>query len=245
MSAVRRQRSRRTWTQEELALPKPWGGKRVGAGRKRRSERPNVPHRTRPKHLAGHPVHVTLRSLFRPLRSQHVFPSVCLAVKGATKRDEKRFRVVQFSVQWDHVHLVVEASDKRALSSGLASVAIRIARTVNELVRRRGRLWADRWHGRELTSPRQVRNALVYVLANFRKHARTTLRAGVDAFSSAARFDGWRGIAAGAAVPRAGPSFHRAMAKHVVVSEAKTWLGGVGWRRAGLVGFGEAPKRPG
>jgi REP element-mobilizing transposase RayT len=230
------------WKQQELALPNTWGGRRAGAGRKRRSERPNVPHRVRPKHHAGYPVHVTLRSLFRPLRSQHVFPSVCLALKNATKRDEKRFRVVQFSVQWDHVHLVVEASDRQALSSGIASVAIRIARIVNELVRRRGRLWADRWHGRELTSPRQVRNAFAYVLSNFRKHAKTPLPAGVDAFSSAACFDGWRGVAVGAVLPRAGPHFHQAMAKHVVVSQAKTWLGSAGWRQAGLIGFGEAPR---
>jgi REP element-mobilizing transposase RayT len=186
-------------------------------------------------------VHVTLRSLFRPLRSQHVFPTLCLAVKGATRRDERRFRVVHFSVQWDHVHLVVEASDRRALSSGLASVAIRIARTVNQLIRRRGRFWADRWHGRELTSPRQVRNALVYVLANFRKHAQARLAPGVDAFSSAARCDGWRGFAASDALPRAGPRFHRAFAPLVVVSQAKTWLGATGWRRYGLIGVGEAP----
>ena len=230
------------WKQAELAFPNTWGGRRAGAGRKRLSERPNVPHRARPRHYRGHPVHVTLRSLFRPLRSQHVFPTVCSALKGATKRDEKRFRIVQFSVQWDHVHLVVEASDERALSSGIASVAIRVARAVNELVRRRGRLWADRWHGRELTSPRQVRNALVYVLANFRKHAKTELGAGVDPFSSALCFDGWRGFTQAPTLPRAGPPFHRAMAKYVVVSEATTWLGGVGWRRAGLVGLGEAPR---
>jgi REP element-mobilizing transposase RayT len=243
MSAVLApRRGRGPWKQAEFAFLKTWGGKRVGAGRKSRSERPNVPHRARPKHFAAHPVHVTLRSMFRPLRSQHVFPTVCLALKGATKRDEKRFRILQFSVQWDHVHLVVEASDKRALSSGIASVSIRIARYVNELVSRRGRFWADRWHGRELTSPRQVRNALVYVLANFRKHAKTPLRGGVDAFSSSARFDGWRGVASGAALPRAGPAFHSAMVRHVVVSEAKTWLAGVGWRRAGLVGFREEPK---
>ena|SRR5688572_24942109 len=250
MSAIRSGLARRggpnrrheAWKQEHLAFPNTWGGKREGAGRKRQSERPSVPHRARPKHHARHPVHVTLRSLFRPLRSQHVFPTVCLAVKGATKRDETRFRIVQFSVQWDHVHLVVEASDERALSSGIASVAIRIARTVNELVRRRGRLWADRWHGRELTSPRQVRNALVYVLANFRKHSKKRLGAGVDAFSSALHFDGWRAHAREALLPRAGPPFHGALARLVVVSKARTWLGGVGWRRAGLVGFGETPR---
>jgi hypothetical protein len=162
-------------------------------------------------------------------------------VKGATLRDEKRFRILHFSVQRDHVHLVVEASDKRALSSGIASVSIRIARTVNDLVQRHGRFWADRWQGRELASPRQVRNALVYVLANFRKHSKAGLESGVDAFSSAARFDGWRGFAHAGVLPRAGPPFHRALGPHVFVSEALTWLGATGWRRHGLLRVDEAP----
>ena len=144
-------------------------------------------------------MHVTLRSAFRPLRSQHVFPTVCLALRGATERDSRRFRIIHFSVQWDHVHLVVEASDKRALSSGIRSAAIRVALYVNALLRRRGPLWADRWHGRELKSPREVRNALVYVLANFRKHAHARLRPGIDAFSSALYFDGFSGFRSGAA----------------------------------------------
>jgi hypothetical protein len=149
---------------------------------------------------------------------------------------------VHFSVQWDHVHLIVEASDERALSRGIQSVAIRIARTVNALVTRRGRFWADRWHGRALTSPRQVRHALVYVLANFRKHATASLAVGIDAFSSAVRFDGWQGHVAGRGLPRAGPRFHGAMAVWVVVSEAKTWLGAVGWRRLGLLRVDETPR---
>lgn len=244
MPARFRRHALRSWRQQELPLRSTWDGKREGAGRKPRSERPNVPHRPRPKHYAGHPVHVTLRSAFRPLRSQHVFPTLCLAIEGATRRDPESFRVVHFSVQFDHVHLIVEASSKRALSSGLASVAIRIARYVNELVGRRGRVWADRWHGRELTSPKAVRNALVYVLGNFRKHAKTKLGPGVDAFSSATRFDGWRGLAMGASLPRAGPPFHAVMAQFVVVSRSETWLGGAGWRRAGLIGFGEAPRNP-
>ena len=187
-------------------------------------------------------MHVTLRSAFRPLRSQHVFPTLCFAIRRATERDPGSFRILHFSVQYDHVHLVVEASNQRALSSGVASVSIRIARYVNELVRRHGRFWADRWHGRELGSPKAVRNALVYVLANFRKHERTKHKPGVDAFSSATRFDGWRGFAHGNALPRAGPLYHDAMARYVVVSASETWLGGVGWRRTGLIGVGEAPR---
>jgi putative transposase len=163
-----------------------------------------------------------------------------LALRGATERAPLGFRILQFSVQWDHVHLVVEASDKRALSEGMRSVAIRVALSVNRLVRRRGALWADRWHGRALTSPREVRHAFAYVLLNFRKHAKTSA-SGVDAFSSASRFDGWRGFSQGSELPRAGPPFHGAMARYVVVSSPKTWLARTGWRRSGLIRLDEAP----
>jgi hypothetical protein len=145
-------------------------------------------------------------------------------------------------VQWDHIHLIVEASDEQALSFGIRSIAIRVALYVNELLGRRGRLWADRWHGHELTSPREVRNALVYVLANFRKHAKRRLPEGVDVFSSALSFDGWRGFGETGALPRAGPPLQRAMAMHVHVSRSRTWLGVTGWRRRGLIGVGEAPR---
>lgn len=221
-----------------LSFPNGWGGAREGAGRKPSLGRRNTPHRARPLHLATNPVHVTLRAAIRPLRSEHVFPTVCIAIKSATQRNPERFRVVHFSVQWDHVHLIVEASDARALSAGVRSVAIRIARYVNALLARRGRFWADRWHGRALASPREVRSALVYVLANFRKHARERLPPGVDAFSSASVFDGWR---VAGELPRAGPPFHGAMARWVFVSGAETWLAGAGWKRVGLVGVDEAP----
>ena len=184
---------RRRASAEQLTLefPARWGGARAGAGRKR-GVRGNVPHRARPRHRAGEPVHVTLRSRLAPLRSQHVFPTVRLALARASRRDPARFRLLHFSVQRDHLHLIVEAADERALSSGVRSVAIRVARYVNDLLARRGPLWADRWHGRPLRTPREVRNALVYVLANFRKHARRTLARGIDPFSSGAWFEGWQ-----------------------------------------------------
>jgi REP element-mobilizing transposase RayT len=238
VSSARRPAAGEGSAQLALRFAKRWGGARDGAGRKPSPGRRNVPHRARPRHTAANPVHVTLRAAIRPLRSEHVFPTVCIAIRGATRRHERSFRVVHFSVQWDHVHLIVEASDERALSAGVRSVAIRIARYVNALLSRRGRFWADRWHGRALASPGEVRNALVYVLANFRKHANAPLGGGIDAFSSAAVFDGWR---AAGELPRAGPPVHGAMGRWVVVSRTKTWLGAVGWRRRGLIGVEEAP----
>jgi REP element-mobilizing transposase RayT len=186
---------------------------------------------------------VTLRARLAPLRSQHVFPTIRLALLRAARRDPAKFRLLHFSIQHDHVHLLVEASDKRALSSGVRSIAIRIARYVNDLLSRRGRLWDDRWHGRALSSPREVRNALVYVLANSRKHARRPVPAGLDPFSSGAWFDGWK---AWRPVDRAPP-----FAQHPTwsnddcpIARARSWLARVGWRRHGLLSLDEGPRPP-
>jgi REP element-mobilizing transposase RayT len=97
-----------------------------------------------------------------------------------------RFRIVHYSVQSNHVHLIVEAAERRALTAGIHGLEARLTRYINQLLNRRGPLWADRWHGRALASPSEVRNALVYVLANFRKHASHPMPHGVDPCSSAA-----------------------------------------------------------
>jgi len=192
---------------------------------------------------------------------------VRLALLRAARRDPERFRIVHFSVQRDHLHLIVEAKDKRALSSGMRSVAIRIARYVNDLLLRRGPLWSGRWHGRALTSPRQVRNAIVYVLANFRKHARRALRPGLDPYSSAAGFDGfrewspvsgtpppfavdaawgltgWRRDTGQACANRVAATEPTPIARNAAVGSSWTWLARVGWRKWGIIGISELPRR--
>jgi putative transposase len=254
---------------EQLALvfAGTWGGARRGAGRKR-AERGNVPHRARPRHRATEPVHVTLRAKIAPLRSQHVFPTVRLALLRAARRDPDAFRLLHYSVQHDHLHLLVEARDARALSSGLRSVAIRVARYVNDLLGRRGALWADRWHGRALKTPREVRNAIVYVLANFRKHARSEHPPGIDPYSSAEWFDGWRDWLpdSGRAPPWADAAPWRRRPRRssnaisvtdaaetasaassesaaCVVVPPRSWLARAGWRRHGRLRFDEKPHR--
>jgi hypothetical protein len=171
---------------------------------------------------------------------------VRLAIARANARAPGRFRVVEFSVQDDHVHLLVEAASKRALSAGVRSVSIRVARYVNDLLNRRGPLWADRWHGHALRSPREVRNALVYVLANFRKHRRRPPGVGLDPYSSAPWFDGFRTTKGPARDLPAAPFAERPPprwdALPLPVSSARTWLLTSGWRRRGLLGLAESPR---
>jgi putative transposase len=225
-----------------LVFPNGWGGLRKGAGRKARSKRGSVRHEVRAVHRAAEPVHVTLRSGFRPLRSAFVFPTVRSAIRDLNRRWRERFRVVHFSVQSDHLHLLVEAVDRKALLGGVRGLSVSVARRVNRLVFRRGRVISDRWHGRALSTPRAVRHALVYLLGNFRKHE-AAVGNGVDAFSSAPYFSGFAEFAGGVPVVSdlrriAG----RDGARGSPVVEPRSWLLRAGWRRHGLISIREAPR---
>jgi REP element-mobilizing transposase RayT len=189
-----------------------------------------------------------MRSKFRSLRSQFVFPTLRKALADGTRARED-FRITQFSVQGDHVHLIVEAESKQALSRGMQGLAIRIARRINRLISRSGKLWADRFFSRALTSPRSVRNALAYVLNNFKKH-RTSEGTQIDPYSSAPYFDGFRELRG--KPPWDLPGTRRLpLTPHGVpppvfddelpISAARTWLAAVGWRKAGLVALVEPP----
>jgi hypothetical protein len=112
--------------------------------------------------------------------------------------EHRGFRVVHYSVQHDHIHLVVEAPSADALSRGVRALSIRLARRINPVFSQRGRLFADRYHAHVLHSPREVRNALRYVLGNARRHATPDrgrhLRQWIDPYSSGLWFDGWQGL---------------------------------------------------
>jgi len=146
-----------------------------------------------------------------------------------------RFRLVQYSIQANHVHLIVEAASARDLGRGMKSVGARLARAVNRVFLRRGSVLADRYHVRALRTPREVRNALAYVLLNARRHAaklgqRLSKTRGVDPASSGRWFEGWRS-----------PPAQRAASDLPAVAAARTWLLRVGWRRRGLIDPSEVP----
>jgi putative transposase len=146
-----------------------WGGRREGAGRPRRASS-GVSHQTRPTHARRFPLHVTwrIRREVGNLRTDKRF----LRIQRAFRYGGDRFglRLVEFSVQSNHVHLIVEADDKLALSRGLQGLAIRVAKGVNRASNRRGRVLADRYHARSLRTPTEVRHAVHYVLRNLQHH---------------------------------------------------------------------------
>ena len=182
---MQRRRSR----QLHLPIPATWGGKRAGAGRKPSGSRPAPPHRPRAAHDIRQPLHATLRALsgIPSLRRQAIWP----AVRDAIRRSNRAFfRIVHFSVQSDHLHVIAEADSPAARRRGLWGLAVRTAKAINRRAGRKGPVWSDRYHARALGSPREVRRAMTYVLLNFCKHLRAP--PGVDPRSSGPWFDGWK-----------------------------------------------------
>ena len=204
------------------------GGRRAGAGRKPVGDKPGVPHRNRPIHEPRQPVHVTVRAV-RGLPSLRCPGMFSVVRRGLAAGSSRSFRIVHFSVQSNHLHLLVEADGTRAVGRGMQGLGIRLAKAINGRLGRAGRVWADRYHCRALCTPREVRNALVYVLLNGRKHC--VSGRGVDPCSSGRWFPHWTDEIRESSDPPP-------------VARPRTWLLSVGWRRAGTISVGDAPASP-
>ena len=210
-----------------------WGGRRPGAGRKPGLE-PRVPHRPRKGVVSRSPAHVTIKLLpgLPSLRSVALVRA--LERSFAAAHDRGDFRLVHYSFQTTHAHLLVEATDAGALARGMMALGARLARALNRTSGRHGRVLAERFHARILRTPREVRNALAYVLLNARRHARrlwADLR--VDPASSGRWLDGWRRR----------PLIDGSRVTVMPVTRARTWLLATGWRRHGLIDPDEVPGR--
>jgi REP element-mobilizing transposase RayT len=234
------QTRRRPATQLGLALPPGRGGYRKNAGRHPKAGgRAGVSHHGRDEVTGREPVHVTLRCLGHVwnLRSRRAFDVIAPAIARAQRGDE--FSVAHFSAQGNHLHLLVEARDGRALSEGVQGLSVRLAKGLNRLMGRHGRVFSDRHHAHVLRTPTEVRRALAYVLLNRRSHLARVGEAAaggpLDPYSSAPAFDGW---APSVDAPRPHPP------APAVVVEARTWLLRAGWRRRGLLSPDEVPAAP-
>ncbi|MEM7310153.1 MAG: transposase [Planctomycetota bacterium] len=137
------------------------------------------------------------------------------------------FRVLQYSVQSNHIHLIAEGHSRLRLARGMQGLGVRIAKRLNRLWKRRGRVFRHRYHDRILRTPTEVRRTLLYVLQNARKHGVALGPSALDPCSSARWFNGWR---------------ERRDPVRSPLPSARTWLLRVGWRIRGLLSAREGPR---
>jgi REP element-mobilizing transposase RayT len=213
------------------------GGKRPGAGRKP-GPNPRIRHRSRERFTALLPCHVTIK-VRKDVPSLRTVRLVRVLERSFTASCERSdFRLVHYSIQGNHVHLIVEAGNESALGRGMKAIGSRLARAANRVFKRSGPVLADRYHVHVLRTPREVRNALAYVLFNAHKHAAQAGRAlvrslTIDPASSGRWFDGWQRSfdGMGSALPAERP-----------VAMARSWLLTVGWKRSGLLNPSDIPR---
>jgi hypothetical protein len=187
-----------------------------------------MPHDKKPKLPKRFPVHVTLRlrRALPNLRQGHLFALLQRSIRASGWRPA--FQVVHYSVQNDHVHLICESLDEVGLSRGIQGLCVRIARGLNRMWKRRGSVFDDRFHAHVLTSPREMHHALQYVFGNARKHGHRLQ--GLDPFSSASTFDGWRGRV-------------REARDALLAVVPRTWMLVKGWKWHGLLDPDATPGR--
>jgi REP element-mobilizing transposase RayT len=226
-----------------------WGGARKGAGRPPKGVASGVSHLRRPALSRHHPAHVTLRLVAGlPSLRGALFGEVRQAL--AEGQERFGFRLVHFSVQSNHVHLIVEAGGRRSLSRGMQGLSIRVARAVNGQLARRGRVFADRYHARALKTARAAHFAVRYVLLNARKHQRSPRKVAaselpmgfVDSCSSAPWFDGFgRPAALVFGAERGRQRWRVCSEREAPVVPARTWLLRRGVRRYAAFDVDDAP----
>lgn len=228
--------------QQELPLQDRPRRRRKGAGRKPAVEgRPKLRHEKRPRTEARFPVHITVRVKREVTRLRRF--ELCKVLRRAfvygcrrSKEGTAEFRICQFSIQGNHIHLICEATNNAILANGMQAWAVRIARGLNRYLGRDGTVFDDRYHLEVLKTPTQTRHALCYVLQNARRHSELLDECwnGMDPFSSAWWFDGW-----------ADDSWKRGLSppEARTVAEPASWLLRIGWKRSrfGLISITEVP----
>jgi REP element-mobilizing transposase RayT len=230
-----------------------WRGRKPG--RPPKGSRAGSPHKTRPTLEARFPVHVVLRAHrdVSNLRKRHIYKALREATIAVAKRElnfkiDGAFRIVHISIQSNHVHLLVEAGHKTALSRGMQSFQISAAKHINReytvreglAVRRRGSVFPDRFHQEIITTPLQARNALSYVLNNWRKHRedRTQMSKSwkVDPYSTGVLFTGWKEHADRQLMWKWRDTYDP-----LVVYLPKTWLLRESWLKYGRISYYAVP----
>jgi REP element-mobilizing transposase RayT len=201
------------------------GGKRKGAGRKPKGTKAGVAHRLR-DFVPGKPMHITLRVVadMPRLRRRHMWKAVQYAMAVVVARPD--FRICHMSIQGNHIHLIVEADSRQALARGMQGFQISCAKQMNARLERTGKVFADRYHAEVLTNPTQVRNALRYVLNNWRRHREDGGRVRLDPFATGLQFGGW--------IDDDSPVLWMKPGMELLpTSYPTTWLLTTGWKRGG------------
>lgn len=149
-----------------------WGGRRKGAGKKR-IHSAGVAHTKREKITSREPLHVNFK-LTVTIKNENGLR----AIKKSLENARKYFHILHYSLQWNHIHLIIEATDNEALFRGMRSFTNTFVKCMGK-----GSIQKERYHLHVLRSVKETKNAFRYVIFNEAHHSRKKVVT-ADAYSS-------------------------------------------------------------
>jgi len=160
------------------------GGRRPGSGRKRIHSK-GVSHQRRERVTTKQALHVNFK-VRTSIRNKECLQILKRSIQNARSHG---LRVLHFSLESNHIHLILEASNNTVLTKGMRSLTITFAKGVEK-----GRIQIERYHLHVLRTLRETKNAIHYVLFNHQKH-KGLKTAHVSAYSSLGLIEDLRSLA--------------------------------------------------
>ncbi|MDD4973652.1 MAG: transposase [Bacteriovorax sp.] len=126
-------------------------------------------HTSRPHLSKACSLHLTvkIKKIKAELKNKSVLSILKRAILNARKQGLK---VIHYSLEYDHVHLLIEADNNHILSKGMQSFGVTISKAINRMRKLKGGVYKHRYHFRKISSPRQLKNVLNYIFNNGIKH---------------------------------------------------------------------------
>lgn len=149
--------------------------------------------------------------------------------KCAENAKKHQLHVLHFSLQSNHVHLILECVNNKALANGMKSLAGGFGRAIRKCGGGEGPVFKGRYHLQLIKKPKQMKSGLAYVLLNQSKHEELVPYS--DRFSSSAHFHQWKkllGKDTGPLLPSR--QKHRRLLPNYL-SSPRSWLAQEGWQR--------------
>ena len=86
------------------------------------------------------------------------------------KSQQDDFRIIHYSMQSNHIHLIAEALNNKVLEKGMRSLTNSFVKRLRRTKKLKGSIQLERYHLHILRNPTEVENAINYVLRNHQHH---------------------------------------------------------------------------
>lgn len=130
---------------------------------------PAIRHTKRPKFFQTRSLHLTIkvRENKADIQNKKILLRLNRAIQLARKQGLK---IIHFALEFNHVHLLVEAGNHQILHRGMQALGISLAKGINKMKQKKGAVYKHRYHFRQITCARELKNVIHYILSNCKKH---------------------------------------------------------------------------